>query len=418
MKPKIATHLFLAALAFACARVDTAEGPATETAPAPVQHSMDRASMWKTTLDKTPVAATAAFDQKGRLWRVSVVDAGYVAVSHSDDKSRSFSKAVRVNRAFEQVAAEGENRPKIAVATNGTIYVAYTQSLEQPFAGRIRFSRSVDGGTRFSAPMTVNTDREITSHRFDALGVNARGQVYVAWLDKRDLLTAKRKGEKYSGVALYYVISNDAGTSFTPNVKLLDHLCECCRIGMAMDVDDTPVIAWRHVFENSVRDHALVRLDGKAKPSRFSHENWQIEACPHHGPAVSIAGDGIYHLVWFSGATHHPGLFYTRSDDQGKSFRVPIGFGNEEAQPSHPHVLSMGRQVFVTWKEFDGEYSIIRLMRSNDGNGSWSVPQTLASTKGASDHPALINDARNAFLSWHTIDEGYRLIELDEVTQL
>lgn len=72
----------------------------------------------------------------------------------------------------------------------------------------------------------------------------------------------------------------------------------------------------------------------------------------------------------------------------------------------------------MTWKEFDGEYSLIRLMRSSDGGGSWSMPQTLASTKSESDHPALINDARNAFLSWHTVDEGYRLIELDEVKRL
>jgi len=56
------------------------------------------------------------------------------------------------------VAAVGENRPKILVGNNGNIYVSYTRALEMPFAGNIRFSRSINGGESFSVPIVVNNN--------------------------------------------------------------------------------------------------------------------------------------------------------------------------------------------------------------------------------------------------------------------
>ena len=139
------------------------------------------------------------------------------------------------------------NRPKIVVR-KGVIYVSYTRGLAKPMSGDIRFSRSTDGGKTFSAPVTVNDNREVISHRFETLGVNDRGQVFLAWLDKRDLSAAAKRGEKYAGAAVYYAVSDDGGASFRPNVKVADHSCECCRVAMAMDMDGSPVILWRHIF--------------------------------------------------------------------------------------------------------------------------------------------------------------------------
>ena len=376
----------------------------------------DMAKMWKASLARQPLAVSATFDSKGRLWLASVQD-GHVRVSHSDDQGKTFNAPTLVNPEPEFVAAEGENRPKILVAGNGNIYVSYTQSLETPFAGNVRFSRSVDGGKSFSLPVTVNDNLDPFTHRFDAMGINGHGQIYIAWLDKRDVATANKEGKKYSGIAVYYAVSDDQGKSFRANIKAADHSCECCRVAMAIDTDGYPVIAWRHIYDTNIRDHALVKLDGKMTPVRLSHENWNIAACPHHGPSLSIATDGIYHTTWFSNAPQQHGLFYAYSTDRGRMFSSPLNFGNYDAQAAHPYVLSLGSRVYLAWKEFDGESTAIVGMHSSDGGKSWFAPVKLAFTTDVSDSPMLIGDNDRAYLSWNTLKEGYRLIEIDGAQQ-
>ena len=371
----------------------------------------DMAKMWQTALARQPLAVGASFDKKGQLWLASVKD-GHVVVSHSADKGNSYSDPVVVNAQAEHVAAEGENRPKIRVADNGNIYVSYTVSLATPFAGKVRFSRSVDGGKSFAAPLTVNDNLENFTHRFDSMALGSNGQIYIAWLDKRDAAAANNKGDKYSGIAVYYAVSDDEGLSFKPNLKAADHSCECCRIAMATDKDGYPVIAWRHIYDTNIRDHALLKLDGKMRPTRLSFDHWNIAACPHHGPALSITAEGVYHATWFNNAPKRHGLFYAHSEDQGQTFSEPVNFGNFEAQAAHPSVLGLGSRVYLSWKEFDGVSTGLYAMSSADGGKTWSAAKKWASTTDVSDSPLLIDDGHAVYLSLNTKNEGYRLLEL------
>lgn len=372
--------------------------------------SQDRENARKARLAKPSLAITTAFDGNGRLWLASI-RGRHLYVSYSDDKGNTLSAPVKVNVEPEDILGDGENRPKIVVR-KGVVYVSYTQGLEKPMTGDIRFSRSLDGGRSFSAPLTVNDNREIISHRFDTLEVNDRGQVFLAWLDKRDLFAAQRENKPYKGAAVYYAVSDDGGASFQSNLKAADYSCECCRVAMAADNEGTPVIFWRHIYGKNERDHAMLRLDGKSSPIRVSYDRWEVDACPHHGGALSIASDGVYHFVWFDNAPERHGLFYAYSTDRGNSFSTPLNFGNDEAQAGHPHVLSLGKAVHVVWKEFDGQNSVIRGMSSSDGGKSWSPPRRIAETAGASDHPLLIADGTQPYLSWNSAKEGLRLIKV------
>lgn len=376
----------------------------------------DMSKMWQSSLARQQLSSSAVFDDKGWLWLAQVQD-GHVLVSHSEDQGKNFSSAVKVNPQPEFIAASGETRPKIVLAKNGNIYISWTQSLETPYAGNIRFSRSVDGGKSFSAPITVNDNLDPITHRFEAMGINERGQIYLAWLDKRDAQVAKSKGEKYTGIAVYYAVSDDEGKSFRANSKVADHTCECCRVAMAIDKTDTPVIVWRHIFGKNVRDHGLARLDGSTRNKdessvqRVTYENWEVEACPHHGPALAITGD-VFHMAWFNHATERSGLFYGYSRDGGKTFSSPISVGNSQRQAGHAAVLSQGKDVYLAWKEFDGEMSVINAMRSHDGGVTWNAVQKIADTRDMSDHPLLIAYKEQIYLSWSTLLEGYRLIAL------
>jgi len=377
---------------------------------APAATPVDRDKKWQESLAKPSLAVSTAFDENGRLW-LAAMRGQHIYVSYSDDRGVTRSAPVKVNAEPENFLGDGENRPKIIVR-KGVVYVSYTQGLAKPMSGDIRFSRSTDGGKSFSAPITVNDNREIISHRFDSMAVNGKGHIYIAWLDKREQSAAEKKGEKYNGSSIYYAMSDDGGISFRRNVKIADHVCECCRTAMAVDTDDHSVVTWRHIYDTNIRDHALVKLDGKMTPVRLSHENWNIAACPHHGPSISISSDGTYHAAWFSNAPERHGLFYAHSSDQGKTFSSPLNFGNFEAQPAHPYVLSLGSHVYLVWKEFDGESTGILVMISSDGGKSWSAAKKLVGTSDVSDWPMLISENNRAYLSWNSKNEGYRLIEV------
>src|SRR3569623_2882012 len=207
----------------------------------------DRNAMWQAMLTKQQtLAVSVAFDGEGRLWRARVQD-GHVLVDRSDNEGASFGAPVTVTPDKEVVAAAGDSATKIALAADGAMYVSYTQLLNKLFSGDIRFSRSLDGGNSFSAPVTINGNRNIIGHRFDALAVGGDGKVYIAWLDKRDEAAARQRGESYIGSALYYAASADRGASIGATVKLAAHACECCRIALALAADGVPVVFWRHV---------------------------------------------------------------------------------------------------------------------------------------------------------------------------
>lgn len=370
--------------------------------------------MWRDVLAKgQTLAVSVAFDTHGRLWRASVKNY-HVWVDYSDDLGKTFSPPALVNPQAEAIGADGENRPRIAIGKLGEVYVSWTRLLDKPFAGDVRFSRSLNGGKIFSTPLTVNDNHEVIGHRFVAMVVSPDGKIYLVWVDKRDAESAKKKGEKYDGSSLYYAISDNFGASFSANMKLVDHSCDCCRIALAVPPEGAPTAFWRHDFDGSIRDHALARLDGKNEIRRVSHDEWKIDACPHHGPALSIASDNVYHLVWFDNAPKAHGLFYAQSRDKGQTFSAQLHFGDDTKQAGHPDVLSLGQKIFLVWKEFDGETSSVWLMYSRDGGALWALPNRVAVTHDTSDYPLLVTYNGKVWLSWNARQEGYRFIALED----
>ncbi|CAG0973265.1 hypothetical protein MTYP_01350 [Methylophilaceae bacterium] len=349
-----------------------------------------------------PLAVSAVFDAEGVLWRAGV-KGGIVTVDKSQDMGRTFVAAGKLNAKPQKVGTDGDARPKIAVGPEGNIYVSWTQALAKPYTGYIWFSRSTDGGKTFSAPVIVHGDRAEITHRFDALTVAANGRVYVAWVDKRDLVAAKARKRAYDGAAIYYAYSDDAGGSFSAEQKLADNSCECCRIALTTDAAGNAVALWRHLFDGGVRDHAIAKFSDApvTGAKRASFGGWKIDACPHHGPAIARGEDWGWHMAWFDGG-EKTGLFYARMDGEAWVSSPARRFGDADQQAGHPALMSRGEQVWLVWKELTDASAIIKMAVSDDGGKSWSDAARVAETAGNSDHPQLLAYQDGVFLGWNT----------------
>ncbi|MEY2168029.1 MULTISPECIES: sialidase family protein [unclassified Rhodanobacter] len=353
------------------------------------------------------LGASAVFDAHGRLW---VVDAagGHVRLRHSDDLGKTLSPPLDVNAVAEPIYDEGENRPKIAFGSRGELYVSWSQPRAKPWTGFVRFARSSDGGAHFSAPITVHHDRAEITHRFDALAVDGHGRVVVAWIDKRDMEAAQAKGQPYLGAAVYYSWSDDAGKSFVPEHKLMDNSCECCRIALAPTPGGEVAAFFRGIYGDNIRDHAwaLLPTDGKAPhPERATFDDWRIAACPHHGPGLAIAADGVRHAVWYE-AKHGPAIWYGQLDP-GHPPKHLLKLGDPGA--SHADVAVHGKTVWLAWNQVDANGYTLMLRVSADGGLHFDAARAIAHSSAAVGSPQLLTRQGRAFVAWNTTD-GFRIV--------
>jgi hypothetical protein len=358
--------------------------------------------------EEPALGASATFASDGRLWVVSAHD-GHVLLRHSDDFGKTLSAPTMVNAVAEPVSTEGENRPKIALGRHGEIYVSWTRPLPAPYTGFIRFARSLDGGAHFAAPLTVHHDRAAITHRFDALAVDARGDVLVAWIDKRDVVRATTAGKSYPGAALYYAWSDDRGASFHVERKLADHSCECCRIALAALPDGGIAAFFRAVYGDNIRDHAFAALHaGDPAPTavRATYTQWHIEGCPHQGPGLAVAADGTRHAVWFSARDDAPTIWYGQLDP-GHAPKHLLAVATAGA--AHADVAVAGARVWIAWNQFAATGTQLMLRESSDGGAHFGAAQVVARTGAAAGSPQLLVWKQQAYVAWNTAS-GFRLL--------
>jgi len=361
---------------------------------------------------RVELGSSAAFEPGGQLLAVSK-QGDHVLLYRSADEGASWSAPVVVNAQPEAISADGENRPKIAFARDGAVLVSWTKPLGRPNTGEIRLARA-DDGEHFSAPITVHRDRQEITHRFESMLVAGDGRVLLAWIDKRDLESAKAGKTAYRGAAIYAAVSVDGGRSFEPERKLADHSCECCRIGSALDADGAPLFMWRHVFAPNERDHAIVRVKPDGTPDavlRATFDHWQIDGCPHHGPSLAVDGGGVRHAVWFNQTDGAGQLFYGRLEGGKDGIAVAGQRSVGGPRAEHADLAVAGRRVALLWKEFDGERTRLLAEVSEDGGLSFQRIE-LASSVGATDQPRALQRGSALYGFWRTEREGMQVFGL------
>ena len=358
---------------------------------------------------------TSAFDPEGKLWRLWSGNK-YLFYSISADNGQHFGAPVKINIKPEKISARKENRPKLDFDDQGNVYISWAKPLKKKYTSEIRFTYSTDGCKHFAPAQTVNNDGIESGHSFNEMLVTDNGQVVLIWLDGRE----RKNNPNYKGSALYTAQGKltDKGFKFD-NRKLADGTCVCCRIAMAHNVgkntDNKVTAMWRHIYDNNIRDHAILTFDQQNIPAqafRASFDQWHLNGCPHQGPGLSINEQNRYHMVWFNNGEKGKGVFYAYSDNAGENKSTPIKIGDIQQQASYANVISNGNIVDVVWIQFNGENYQLYHQRSQDNGQTFGQSSIISESPLDPDRPFLIKHEGQNFVSWHRPDLGHQVIPL------
>ncbi len=133
---------------------------------------------------------TPTFGPDGTLW-LAWMAGGQISVASSKDTGHSFSTPVQVTKEHLNLDWGPDARPKIVVDRKGDIALAFSIFRDKAFNGQVLYTRSVDGGQSFAELRPITSNNE--SQRFEALGLDADGSVFAAWLDKRNRVPAQQR---------------------------------------------------------------------------------------------------------------------------------------------------------------------------------------------------------------------------------
>ena len=291
------------------------------------------------------------------LW-ARPTDTGHdLFLSRRDDRGR-FGDAQRVNAAEGgvRIIALDEMRPALATGTEGRIAVAWLDRDGQVWAARGHESTSGLG-----KPARLNAPQGRPERNFAHLAFDARGTLWIAWLDARD---APAPMEEPAHV---YLVRWDEGRAPQPEVNLTaehsESVCGCCRPFVRADRGRVEVY-FRNTSEEGYRDiHRVVAgANGKfGEPERMGPATWKIEACPMSGPIA------------------HPGRALWRDASTGRG-RIVESIGGEArlhaiveasreftpvnsprtidgAAPGDWVVLIPGEPAGQVWRRRDGRWS-------------------------------------------------------------
>lgn len=313
---------------------------------------------------------SAASDADGNVY--------VVYVEHNPDKSADLflqkfdpsgnpnGEKTRVNPEKGGAKSWFGDAPTIRTGKDGRIFVGWTAKTEKPGGNVLYLSVSVDGGKTFDAPVKVNDDAAPASHGMHSMSVGPDGRVFFAWLDERNVKTAKasaaRPNENFlpegfqivkanhgpkqkensnrvekpkvekkemqhqetePNSEVFFAVSSDGGKTFSANKKLSEEVCPCCKTSVLAAPDGRIYVSWRQVLEGKFRHIAVAASDdGGASFEKFSivsDDKWELDACPVSGASMTF--NGALKIVWYTaGDAGSPGLYYAESKDGGKTF--------------------------------------------------------------------------------------------------
>ena len=294
-----------------------------------------------------------------------------VMLARFDSEGAATGSPVRVNQQAGVATAWRGDPPSVAV-NGSSVYVLWTSRVEShdKSGTDLYFSASHDAGKTFTAAVKVNDDRVPGAHGMHSLAVANNGQIYVAWLDERNIQTPKPSQHASghhmeSNRELFIADSTDGGKTFSANRKIAANACPCCKTALAVAADGTLYVSWRQVLPGDFRHIAVASSTDNAatfsSPVIVSDDKWVLHGCPVSGPSLSLDAKGNLKVVWFAaGEGDEPGLYFAETRDKGRSFS-PRSLLMQENVKGTPALATGNNRAVAIWQSLGAQTKVREL---------------------------------------------------------
>lgn len=283
------------------------------------------------------------------------------------------------------------NDVQLAVSGNNLAAVWQAKG-ELPGMGPMVSVYSHDGGKTWQPGTNPAVNNAGDQAHID-LVADLQGNFHAVWLEDP---------EENGYQSLRYARSVDAGEHWQASLTLDDGTCSCCwntlRVSPTGDIN----VLYRDM---KPRDMALMRSTDQGanwqSVSMVGDFHWQFEGCPHIGGGLAHT-DSEYpeqlHAVVWTGAEPKPGLYYLRSDNNGKTWSEPLPLGNHAL---HGDIVATDNtHIMAVWDELGPEGSSIASTHSQDGGVTWANTQRLSNTGMIATHPKIIATSAGYLAMW------------------
>ncbi len=293
-----------------------------------------------------PHVAAGAVGPVYVVWHRSDRTGEHILLSRSTD-GRTFSEPVDVSRLPRLTGAPGEIlnqtfHPAVAVAFDGTVYVAYILRTLRPLgfnvfqllANDIFLARSVDNGATFSLPVDLTRVRNVQITSAVSLAVDSADNPHLAYAGT----SAVPMGPLLvSAQDIFYLRSRDGGRTFDAPANVsrgLDPGVVPQQPALAVDSRNNIYVAWTNPDRRIGQQDIL--LAKSTDGVRFQTINNLSYATFWTGsladwPALVVDRNGVLSAVWRQSVTNptkqndtQRDVFSSQSADGGLTWSSPI----------------------------------------------------------------------------------------------
>ena len=165
---------------------------------------------------------------------------------------------------------------------------------------------------------------------------------------------------------------------------------------------DGPVVAYRDLDANEVRDISVVRKtqQGWTKPRAVHEDGWKIAGCPVNGPQLDARGRDVV-AGWFTAAGDKGRVRVAFSSDAGATFGKPIAIDAGAPLGRVDLLLLDDGSAFVTWLDGDGKDGAIVARRvTRDGKLGPVITVTKTATARSAGFPRIARLGRDVVVAW------------------
>ena len=288
-----------------------------------------------------------------------------VFFSHSTDGGLTFSAPVNLSN-----DSADSSSAQVAADSTGNVFVVWENDNTSSFG--IMFSRSLDGGATFSAPVFVSTNTG--GSMASQIAVDAAGNINVVWEDTIS-----------SSSQIAFARSQNHGATFSAP-KTLSTSGNSNSPQIALDGGNINVV-WVNDSPGNFDVFYTRSTDGQNFSSLLNLSNNNPGSAATPQVATDLGGN--ISVIWSENST----IFFAHSSNAGSLFSLPKNVSSSVGASINPSLaVDSGGNINLAWQVTAGNRDIFFSRSTDSGATFFATPQNLSQNTGMSSVPQIVVD--------------------------